>query len=75
MEVRMFQFHSGSIKRWIHRWQTVGGWAFQFHSGSIKSFSIDEFANIPLRFNSIVVRLKEWKDQIIDDWPALVSIP
>ena len=58
----LFQFHTGSIKSesGIILPRTV--YKFQFHTGSIKSLSKSTQAYIdPKRFNSILVRLKAWR--------------
>ena len=69
-----FQFHTGSIKSLSTLAFVIHFHTFQFHTGSIKSFTGGAVAVLEMRFNSILVRLKEPEAEP-DDLYAAVSIP
>ena len=61
--VPKFQFHNGSIKRWISRLRGEGELEFQFHNGSIKSPLMKSLrSGSILSFNSTMVSIKSRDD-------------
>ncbi len=58
MQTKLFQFHTGAIKRYDIKTGGMAHYQFQFHTGAIKSTGLVREREGQDGFNSILVQLK-----------------
>ncbi len=73
--IRVFQYHSGPIKRPTGIGMRSGGHGFQYHSGPIKSHVHPHVATIPIVFQYHSGPIKRHIIEETEDHPTEVSIP